>query len=213
LAAPGVGPVTAPAFTLTMGPAERFQRGKQIASYLGLIPSEYSSGGRGQRLGHISKQGNPFLRGLLVEAAKSAVRPEPEMRPAYQRLAQRKCRALAKVAMARKLAERLYWMLRLQVNYAQLIQVRMQDSPAHSVIVVKTGLLSGHPASPKRWGVRTGNHGPDAGWDRIDGWWNSDGSIERLGHEPWSRKKDFGLKKKHFQASARRSALTEPTSL
>jgi transposase len=66
---------------------ERFQRGKQIASYLGLIPSEYSSGGHQQRLGHISKQGNPFLRGLLVEAAQSAVRYEPEMRRAYQRLA------------------------------------------------------------------------------------------------------------------------------
>jgi transposase len=44
------------------------------------------------------------------------VRYEPEMRRAYQRLAQRKCRALAKVAMARKLAVRLYWMLRLQSN-------------------------------------------------------------------------------------------------
>src|ERR1700688_457483 len=71
----------------------------------------------------------------------------------------------------------------------------MQDSSAHDVVVVKTDFLSGHPASPKRWGVRTGNHGPDAGWDRIDGWWNFGGSIERFGHEPWSQKKDFGLKK------------------
>ena len=70
----------------------------------------------------------------------------------------------------------------------------MQDSPAHSVVVVKTGLLSGHPASPKRWGVCTGNHGPDAGWDRIDGWWNLGGSTERFEHEPWSQEKDFGLK-------------------
>jgi transposase len=119
---PGVGPITALAFVLTMGPAGRFRRGKQVASYFGLIPREHSSGGGGQRLGHISKQGNPFLRGLLVEAAQSAVRYEPGMRREYQRLAQRKCRALAKVAMARKLAVRLYWMLRLQVNYAQLIQ-------------------------------------------------------------------------------------------
>src|ERR1700680_4611049 len=119
---PGVGPVTALAFALTMGPAERFQRGKQVASYLGLIPSEHSSGGRQQGLGDLRKKGNTVLRGLLVEAAQSAVRYEPEMRRAYQRLAQRKCRALAKVAMARKLAVRLYWMLRLQVNYAQLIQ-------------------------------------------------------------------------------------------
>ena len=69
-------------------------------------------------MGHISKQGNTFLRGLLVEAAQSAVRHEPEMRREYQRLAQRKCRALAKVAMARKLAVRLYWMLRSGLDYA-----------------------------------------------------------------------------------------------
>jgi transposase len=80
---PRVGPVTALAFTLTMGPAKRFGCGRQVASYLGLIPSEHSSGGRQQRLGHISKQGSPFLRGLLVEAAQSAVRYEPEMRRAY----------------------------------------------------------------------------------------------------------------------------------
>jgi hypothetical protein len=60
------------------------------------------------------------MHGLLVEAAQSAVRYESEMRRVYQRLAQRKCRALAKVAMARKLAVRLYWMLHLQVDYAQL---------------------------------------------------------------------------------------------
>lgn len=119
---PGVGPITAMAFVLTMGPAQRFNRGKQVASYLGLIPSEHSSGDGRQRLGHISKQGNPFVRGLLVEAAQSAVRHEPELRRQYQRLAQRKCRALAKVALARKLAVRLYWMLRRDMDYTQLIQ-------------------------------------------------------------------------------------------
>ncbi len=118
---PGVGPVTALAFVLTLGPPSRFARGKQVASYFGLIPAEYSSGEH-QHLGHISKQGNAFLRCMLVEAAQSAVRYDPEMRRQYQRLAQRKCRALAKVAMARKLAVRLYWMLRRQMAYAQLIQ-------------------------------------------------------------------------------------------
>jgi transposase len=132
---PGVGPVTALAFVLTMGPVSRFPRGKQVSSYLGLIPSEDSSGGR-QRLGHISKQGNAFLRGLLVEAAQSAVRHEPQMRREYRRLAQKKGRAVAKVAMARKLAVRLYWMLRGGKDYAQLVQVRVQDSPSHSVVEV-----------------------------------------------------------------------------
>lgn len=132
---PGVGPVTALAFVLTLGPVSRFPRGKKVASYLGLIPSEHSSGGR-QRLGRISKQGNAFLRGLLVEAAQSAVRYEPGLRRAYRRLAQRKGRALAKVAMGRKLAVRLYWMLRAGKDYAQLFQVRMQDSLSHPVVVV-----------------------------------------------------------------------------
>jgi transposase len=119
---PGVGPITSLAFVLTLGPVQRFGRGKKVASYFGLIPTEHSSGARAQRLGHISKQGNAFLRGLLVEAAQSAVRHEPEMHRAYERLAQRKSRALAKVAMARKLAVRLYWMLRLNLDYAQWLQ-------------------------------------------------------------------------------------------
>ena len=128
---PGVGPVTALAFVLTTGPVNRFRRGKQVASYFGLIPRERSSGGK-QRLGHISKQGNAFLRGLLVEAAQSAVRHEPELRRDYQRLAQRKCRALAKVAIARKLAVRLYWMLRTDSDYAQLLQGSHAGQPESS---------------------------------------------------------------------------------
>jgi transposase len=60
---PGVGPITSMAFVLTMGDVSRFPRGKQVASYLGLIPREYSSGGK-QRLGSISKQGNRFMRML-----------------------------------------------------------------------------------------------------------------------------------------------------
>jgi transposase len=79
---PGVGPVTSMAFVLTMGDVNRFQRGKQVASYLGLIPREYSSGGH-RRYGSISKQGNRFMRMLLVEAAQCAVRYDPQMRSEY----------------------------------------------------------------------------------------------------------------------------------
>src|SRR6202041_1602321 len=68
---PGGGPLTALAFVLTIGEVARFARSKQLASYLGLIPSEHSSGSK-RRLGSISKQGNVFLRTLLVEAAHSA---------------------------------------------------------------------------------------------------------------------------------------------
>ncbi len=116
---PGVGPQTALAFVLTIGEVQRFARAKQVASYVGLIPREYSSGGK-QRLGHISKQGSPLLRFLLVEAAQSAARWDPELKRAYVRLALRRSRAQAKVAIARRLATRLYWMLRNRQNYAQL---------------------------------------------------------------------------------------------
>ena len=127
---PGVGPITALAFVLTIGPVARFARSKQVASYLGLIPAEYSSGGRQKLLG-ISKQGNAFLRTLLVEAGQSAARYDPELKRAYQRLAHRKHRALAKVMVARKLAVRLYWMLRTHQPYAP---ARMQGSPSHPVV-------------------------------------------------------------------------------
>src|ERR1700676_1562158 len=69
---PGVGPLTALAFVLIIGRADRFQCGKQIASYLGLVPLEDSSGNR-RRLGHITKQGSSILRFLLVEAAQVTV--------------------------------------------------------------------------------------------------------------------------------------------
>lgn len=116
---PGVGPVTALAMVLTLGPAERFENTRKVGSYFGLIPREHSSGGR-QKLGPISKQGNAFLRFLLVEAGQSAARYDAELGRFYRRLAVRKHRALAKVAVARKLAMRLYLMLREDWNYAQL---------------------------------------------------------------------------------------------
>jgi transposase len=129
---PGVGSVTALAMVLTLGPAERFGSGKQVGSYFGLIPSEESSGGK-QRLGKISKQGSSFLRFLLVEAGQTAARYDPQLKRFYRRLAVRKNRSVAKVAVARKLATRLYLMLREQWTYAQLSQAVMQVSPSHSV--------------------------------------------------------------------------------
>ncbi len=108
---PGVGALTALAFVLIIGEADRFHCGKQVASYLGLVPLEDSSGNR-RRLGHITKQGSSILRFLLVEAAQVTVRSLPEWRSKYFHLAMRRGRKIAKVAMARKLAVCLYWMWR-----------------------------------------------------------------------------------------------------
>jgi transposase len=115
---PGVGALTALAFVLIIGRADRFQCGKQIASYLGLVPLEDSSGQR-RRLGHITKQGNSLLRFLLVEAAQVTVRSDQEWRSKYFHLAMRRGRKIAKVAMARRLAVRLYWMWRKGWDYGQ----------------------------------------------------------------------------------------------
>jgi transposase len=116
---PGVGPLTALAYELVIGTPERFHCGKQIASYVGLVPEEKSSGDR-RRLGHISKQGNVLLRFLLVEAAQVTVRSHPEWRNKFFHLAMRRGRKIAKVAMARKLAVHLYWMWRQGCDYGQM---------------------------------------------------------------------------------------------
>jgi transposase len=116
---PGVGALTALGFVLIIGEADRFHCGKQVASYLGLVPLEDSSGNR-RRLGHITKQGSSILRFLLVEAAQVTVRSIPEWRSKYFHLAMRRGRKIAKVAMARKLAVGLYWMWRKGWNYEQL---------------------------------------------------------------------------------------------
>jgi len=116
---PGVGPQTALGMVLTLGDVTRFTTSRQVASYLGLIPGEYSSGNR-QRLGHISKQGSSLMRFLLVQAGQTAVRGDAGLRRAYARLSAKKSRAVAKVMVARRLAVRLYWMLRNDWTYAEL---------------------------------------------------------------------------------------------
>ena len=132
---PGVGPLTALAFVLIIGKAERFQCGKQIASYLGLVPLEKSSGNR-RRLGHITKQGSSMVRFLLVEAAQVTVRSLPEWRRKYVQLMMRRGRKIAKVAMARRLAVALYWMWRTGWNYEQSkSSVRTRASSEQAMLV------------------------------------------------------------------------------
>jgi transposase len=113
---PGVGPVTALATEVFLGDPTRFADSKALASYVGIIPSEYSSGGR-QRLGGLSKQGNPLLRFLWCEAAAHAVRRDPELQRFYRRKLIQKGLGKARVAVARKLGIRLWIMLRDQIDY------------------------------------------------------------------------------------------------
>ena len=118
---PGVGAVVSLVYVLTIGDWKRFERSRELASYLGLIPSEDSSADK-RRLGHISKQGNTLLRWLLVQAAIKAQRHDPRWHRQYLRLSLNKHHGVAKVAIARKLAVRLYWMLRSGQNYTQIME-------------------------------------------------------------------------------------------
>ena len=118
---PGVGPLTALAYVLIIGTPTRFPRGKQIGTYVGMIPSEESSGDK-QRLGHISKQGSSLLRFLLVEAAQATARIHSDWRRRYVHLAMRRHRSIAKVAMGRRLGVQLYWMWRNGCEYSQSVE-------------------------------------------------------------------------------------------
>jgi transposase len=118
---PGVGPVVSLAYVLIIGDWKRFARSRQLSSYLGMIPEEDSSGDK-RRLGHITKQGNTMLRWLLVQAASGAQRKDVRWHRQYVRLSQNKHHGVAKLAIARKLAVRLYWMLRSGQSYPQITE-------------------------------------------------------------------------------------------
>jgi len=131
---PGVGPVTALATEVFLGDPTRFADGKAVASYIGMIPSEHSSGRR-QRLGALSKQGNPLLRYLWCEAAIHAVGQDPELQRFYRRKLVQKGLGKARIAAARKLGIRLWIMLRDQIDYKEFRrrgQTRQKSCGAHA---------------------------------------------------------------------------------
>jgi transposase len=118
--APGIGPVTAVAFVATLDAVTRFGSAHQVAAYLGLTPREYSSGEQ-QHRGRISKTGSPRMRALLVEAAWRVLRsPQAGAAPLRawaERIALRRGRSVAAVALARRLAGILYAMWRDGADY------------------------------------------------------------------------------------------------
>jgi transposase len=115
---PGVGPLTALATVLVLGPVTRFPTSKHVVSYIGLAPTVDASADK-CRLGHITKQGNALLRYVLGQAGQVAARSETDLRRLYSRVMHRHGRAKAKVAVARKLLIRLFIMLRDQIDYAE----------------------------------------------------------------------------------------------
>jgi len=118
--APGIGPVTAVAFVATLDAVTRFASAHHVAAYLGLTPREYSSGEQ-QHRGRISKTGSPRMRALLVEAAWRVLRSQQAaaapLRAWAERIALRRGRSVAAVALARRLAGILYALWRDDADY------------------------------------------------------------------------------------------------
>ena len=117
---PGIGPIVAYAFTAHVGDGSRFSKGAQVSNYIGFVPRlDYS--GTIQRNGHITKQGNSYLRGLLVQAAWITVRSKQggALRARYTHYTS--CQGASKkktvVSIARKLTEHMYSVLRNKTAY------------------------------------------------------------------------------------------------
>ena len=107
MSAPGIGILTAIRLALEWGDLSRFRRKEEFASFLGLIPSDHSSGDQ-QRRGHITRQGNQSVRGCLVESAWLAIKYDPVLLEKFRRvLSHSGSKKKAIVAVARKLALRV----------------------------------------------------------------------------------------------------------
>lgn len=125
--------MTALATEVFLGDPSRFATGNQVASYIGMIPCEYSSGPR-QRLGKLTKQGNSLLRDLWTAATLHAVGKDAELKRFYRRKLIQKGMGKARTAAARKLGIRLWIMMRDQIDYTEFCrrgQLR-QKGEAHA---------------------------------------------------------------------------------
>jgi len=116
---PGVGAYTALFLSSFLDDVDRFPDSKRACAYVGLVPSLHQSGDTA-RLGHITRQGNKWLRRNLVECARWAVRNDPHMKVFYERVKGRKGKKKALVAVARKIVSYAFWMLKRNLTYEEL---------------------------------------------------------------------------------------------
>jgi transposase len=127
----GVGPITASALVAAVGDATQFASGRHLAAWLGLVPSQHSSGGK-ERLGHISKRGDTYLRTLLIHGARAALngsRNKEDRRSRWtQALAARRNRNIATVALANKNARIAWAVLCKQEAYRHALPERLAES-------------------------------------------------------------------------------------
>ena len=124
LAIEGIGPISASALVAAVGDATQFANGRDMAAWLGLVPSQHSSGGK-ERLGHISKRGDTYLRTLLIHGARSVINhcegKEDRRSQWVNQLSKRRNRNIATVALANKNARIAWAVLSRRETYLQSV--------------------------------------------------------------------------------------------
>jgi transposase len=118
---PGIGPFLAILLVLELGDIRRFAHAKQVASYVGLTPRVRASADR-IRTGHISKEGNQLLRWALVLAATQAARRPGPLRTWGYAVKKRRGKKVARVALARRLAEIVYHVWKRECDFFTVVR-------------------------------------------------------------------------------------------
>ena len=118
---PGIGPFIAIVLVLELGDIHRFASAKRVASYVGLTPRVRGSAGR-VRAGHITKEGNRLLRWVLVLAATQAVRRPGPLRTWFHAVKKRRGKKVARVALARRLAEIVFHVWTQECDYFTVVR-------------------------------------------------------------------------------------------
>lgn len=116
---PGVAPYTALFLSSAIGDVNRFPDSKHLCAYLGLVPSLHQSGDV-SLTGHITREGNQWLRRNMIECARVAVRKDSHLRAFHTKLARKRGEKKALIAVARKMTAYAFWMLKRNQTYEEL---------------------------------------------------------------------------------------------
>jgi transposase len=143
---PGVGPRTAEILVACIDDPHRFENGRQVSAYFGLVPRKYQSG-ETDRNGRITKRGNPLARAILVECAWASLRYNPWAKGVYERICgkQKTRKKKAAVALARKLAVIAWAMLRDQKDWDTQQMVKVTETYGRMPSKLKESLTNMKP--------------------------------------------------------------------
>jgi transposase len=131
VAIPGIGPITATALIAAIGNGAAFRKGREFAAWMGVVPREYSTGGKQKLLG-ISKHGNSYLRRLFIQGARAVLQHRTKQAPGLSewlaKLASRTHHNVVAVALANKLARIAWAVLAKEERYQPLALISLETA-------------------------------------------------------------------------------------